>query len=345
MSHLTEASFTDLIVDFCSRQPNPLIHANLLPPAKQNDRLHPSGEPEQENNMTLPRPGIRRLIGISVGLAALFGVGLSGLATAGPKPSARPDPSPTANVAKPTIVLEHGAWADASSWGGVIRRLQSAGYNVVAPPDPLRGLSTDSQYLRSFLSTISGPVVLVGHSYGGAVITNAATGDASVKALVYVDAFAPAQGETVSQLVSQEPGSCLGGGGDPTKVFNFVQDPSLPAGDVELYLKAEADGPYPGFAGCFANDLKPARAAALEAEQRPLAFGAISEPSGPPAWATIPSWYLVGTEDHVIPPAEQLFMAKRAGSHIVEVPASHLSLVSHPDAVTRLIECAARSAA
>src|SRR6202050_3205903 len=111
---------------------------------------------------------------------------------------------------KPTIVLEHGAWANTASWNGVIRRLQADGYTVYAPPNPLQGLTYDSAYLADFLHSISGPIVLVGHSYGGAVITNAATGDTQVKALVYVDAFAPAQGQTLAQLLAAYPGSCVG---------------------------------------------------------------------------------------------------------------------------------------
>jgi pimeloyl-ACP methyl ester carboxylesterase len=243
---------------------------------------------------------------------------------------------------KPTIVLEHGAWADASSWDGVIQRLRQAGYTVDAPPDPLRGLTYDSAYLADYLKTITGPVVLVGHSYGGTVITNAATGNPDVKALVYVDAFIPAQGETLLQLISAQPGSCLAG--NPANVFITVPYPAAPAGDVDLYLKTAADPPYPGFAQCFANGLPASEAAVLAATQRPLAFSAVSAPSGVPAWKTIPSWSVIGTADHVIPPAEQLFMSERAKAHITEVDAGHLSLISDPAAVARVIIDAARAA-
>jgi pimeloyl-ACP methyl ester carboxylesterase len=242
---------------------------------------------------------------------------------------------------KPTIVLEHGAWADASSWDGVIQRLQQAGYTVDAPPDPLQGLSYDSAYLADYLKTITGPIILVGHSYGGAVITNAATGNPNVKALVYVDAFIPAKGETLLQLIAAQPGSCLAG--NPANVFTAVPYPGAPAGDVDLYLKTTPDPPYPGFAQCFANGLPTAEAAVLAATQRPLAFSAASAPSGVPAWKTIPSWSLIGTADHVIPPAEQLFMSKRAKSHITEIAAGHLSLISDPAAVARVILEAARA--
>ena len=138
--------------------------------------------------------------------------------------------------AKPTIVLEHGAWADASSWSRVVKLLQADGYTVDAPPNPLRGLSTDTETLSDYLSTIAGPIVLVGHSYGGAVITDAATGNPNVKALVYIDAFAPAEGETLQQLVGAQPGSALAVA-DPTTVFNLVPYPNAPAGDVDTYLK------------------------------------------------------------------------------------------------------------
>jgi pimeloyl-ACP methyl ester carboxylesterase len=245
-------------------------------------------------------------------------------------------------AAKPTIVLEHGAWADASSWDGVIQRLQRAGYTVDAPPNPLRGLSYDSTYLADYLKTIAGPIVLVGHSYGGAVITNAATGNPEVKALVYVDAFIPAQGDTLLQLINAQPGSCLAG--NPASVFTTVPYPGGPAGDFDLYLKTAPDLPYPGFDECFANGLPAGEAAVLAATQRPLAFSAVSTPSGPPAWQTIPSWSVIGTADHVIPPAEQLAMSRQAGARITEINAGHLSLISDPDAVTKVIIEAAGTA-
>jgi len=248
--------------------------------------------------------------------AAPPGVGASGGASA---------------AGKPTIVLEHGAWADATSWRNVIERLQRRGFTVLAPPNPLRGWVTDSAYLRSFLRTISGPVVLVGHSYGGFVITNAAVGNPAVKALVYVDAFIPDAGEN---LLQRTTGSCLGG--DPTKNFNIVPFP----GGVDLYVKTEADPPFPGLAECFTSGLPAAEAAVVAAVQRPIALNALAEPSGPPAWRTIPAWALVGNEDRVITPAEQTFMAERAHAHVATTDAGHLSLVSRPDAVTDLIVAA-----
>jgi len=235
----------------------------------------------------------------------------------------------------PTIVLEHGAWADGSSWAGVVRRLQHAGYTVDVPPNPLRGLPTDDAYLASFLTTVTGPIVLVGHSYGGAVITNAATGNANVKALVYVDAFIPAQGETILQLTGAKPGSCLAS--KPANVFNFAPYPGAPTGDADLYVKPAL------FPHCFANGLPAEQGAVLASTQRPLAASAISEPSGAPAWTTIPSWSLIGTDDNIIPPAEQRVMSQRAHAHITEIRAPHLSMIAHPEAVTDVILQAAHA--
>ncbi len=240
--------------------------------------------------------------------------------------------------AKPAIVLEHGSWADGSSWNAVIRGLQRAGYTVYAPPNPLRGLSYDSATLADFLKTIPGPIVLVGHSYGGMVITNAAAGDPNVKALVYDDAFIPAQGDTVFGLTAAQPGSCLGPDG-----FNLVPSPGSPTSDPDVYLKVAPNGTYPGFDQCFANGVPAAQAAVLAATQRPSALSAGSDPSGVPAWKTIPSWAVVGTADHVIPLAEQLFMAHRAGAHITEINSGHLSLITHPGTVTQVIIQAANA--
>jgi uncharacterized membrane protein HdeD (DUF308 family)/pimeloyl-ACP methyl ester carboxylesterase len=245
---------------------------------------------------------------------------------------------------KPTIVLLHGAWADSSSWSKEVAELQGDGYTVAVPPNPLRGLPADAAYLADFLQTIPGPVVLVGNSYGGAVITDAATGNRNVKALVFVDAFIPDASESVFGLSSTppppgQPGSCLGG--NPANVFNFVPYPGAPANDVDLYIKSSPNPGFVGFAACFANDLPLSRAAVLSATQRPIAFSALTEPSGAPAWKTIPSWAVVGALDRVIPPFAQLAMAQRAHAQITEVAGSHLALISQADAVTQVIETAA----
>ena len=245
-----------------------------------------------------------------------------------------------ANNSAQTIVLVHGAWADGSSWNGVTSRLQADGYTVWVVPNPLRGLSSDAAYVASILNTIPGPIILVAHSYGGAVITNAATGNPNVKALVYIDGFAPDEGETGLQLAAMPPPpgaslSCVLG--DPSTLFNMVPYPGAPTGDVDLYIKPEL------FPSCFANTLAAKEAAVLAASQRPIVFSALAEPSGTPAWKTIPSWYLVGTLDNVIPPYLQIFMAERANAQIVQVKAPHPSMISNPKAVSDLIETAARA--
>jgi len=222
------------------------------------------------------------------------------------------------------------------SWDGVVQRLQRDGYTVDVPPNPLQGLAYDPAYLADFLHTISGPIILVGHSYGGAVITNAATGDAQVKALVYVDAFAPAQGQTIGQLVSAVPGSCVVAA-DPTTIFNLATFPGAPAGVFDAYVKQSL------FPSCFANGLPANEARMLAATQEPLSTIALSQKSGVPAWKTIPSWAVVGTADHVILPAEQLAMARQAHAHITEVRAPHLSMISDPGVVTQVIVEAAQA--
>ena len=231
---------------------------------------------------------------------------------------------------KPTIVLVHGAWASTSSWDGAISRLQALGFTVYAPPNTLMGLTFDDAYLADFLHSITGPIVLVGHSYGGAVITNAAAGDKQVKALVYVDAFLPAKGESVGQLVAARPGSCVVAK-DPTTIFNLVPYPGAPAGAVDAYLKQSV------FPDCIANGLPAAEQRQLAVTQLPLTTLALSQTSGVPAWKTIPSWAVVGTEDHTIPPAELMFMAERAHSRITTVAAPHVSMISDPGVVTSVI--------
>jgi pimeloyl-ACP methyl ester carboxylesterase len=233
---------------------------------------------------------------------------------------------------RPTIVLVHGAWANSASWDGVIQRLQADGYTVDAPPNPLQGLAYDPAWLADFLHSIPGPIVLVGHSYGGAVITNAATGDDQVKALVYVDAFAPAQGETIAQLLAAYPGSCAA----PANL-NVVPFPGAPAGVGDAYIKQSV------FASCMANGLPASQAQVSAATQSPLATIALTQESGAPAWKTIPSWAVVGTADHALPLVLDLFMAHRAHAHITEVHAPHLSMISDPGAVTDVILQAVRA--
>jgi pimeloyl-ACP methyl ester carboxylesterase len=203
-------------------------------------------------------------------------------------------------------------------------------------PNPLRSLSGDAAYVRAYLETLTGPIVLVGHSYGGAVITNAATGNPNVRALVYVDGFAPDEGEAVTPLAGPDSALAVA---DPTTVFDFVPATLPPTADTDLYLERST------FLTSFANGLSPREARTLAASQRPATFGALSEPSGAPAWRTIPSWYLIGTQDLIIPPAAERAMAERAGSTVSYFRAGHLGLISDPQPVVRVIERAAEATA
>lgn len=240
---------------------------------------------------------------------------------------------------KPTIVLVHGAWADASSFAPQTAALQQAGYTVLVAPNPLRGIENDTTALVNFLNQrTSGPVVLVGHSYGGVVITGAALADPDVKALVYVDAYAPDDGESVQQLTSAQPGSLLAVP-DPTSVFDFVvpyADAPLP--EYDSFIKTDT------FKAAFAASLPSAVTDVLAASQSPVTLGALATPfTGTPAWKTIPSWFFIGTADKVIPAAEQRVMAERAHGTTVEADAPHLSMLDKPGQVTKLITAAARS--
>ncbi|MEU0794229.1 alpha/beta hydrolase [Amycolatopsis sp. NPDC005961] len=277
------------------------------------------------------RPRVRTAALTVVGLAAAAVVA-SGPASA--EPSASPDTSSPPAAGRPTVVLVHGAWADASSFAPVTERLQRDGYTVLAAPNPVRGLVGDAATVAAFVNqATTGPVVLVGHSYGGAVITNAATQAPRVQALAYIDAFAPAEGESTAQLSAAKPGSRLAG--DPATVFDVVQDPSAPAGDPDLYVKR------PLFAQAFAGRLPRQTARQLAAAQTPAAAGALGEPSGVPAWKTIRSWFLVGTADQIIPPAEQFAEAARAHGVVVTAATGHLAMLEVPAAVAALIERAA----
>jgi pimeloyl-ACP methyl ester carboxylesterase len=271
-----------------------------------------------------------------VGLAVTAVAGVVLLLSAGTPAGAGTRVEQRSAAPRSTIVLVHGAWADSSSWSGVVRRLLDARYRVEVFPTPLRSLSGDSAALRTYLTTISGPIVLVGHSYGGAVISDAATGNPHVRALVYVDAFAPENGESVLPLPG--PNSALANP-DPTQVFNLVPATLPPTPDTDLYVKPAL------FVTAFANDLPLRRARVLAATQRPVTLGALSESSVEPAWKTIPSWYEIGTVDKVIPADRQLSMARRAHAHISRAHTGHLPMVSDPSAVTATIKCAARATA
>jgi pimeloyl-ACP methyl ester carboxylesterase len=266
--------------------------------------------------------GTRKARLAAVGLTLVGAIAIpTTVAAASPSSHSQP-------AVKPTIVLEHGAWADGASWSGVVTRLQSDGYTVDVPPNPLRGVANDSAYLASYLATVPGPIVLVGHSYGGFITTNAATGNTNIKALVYVDAYIPAQGETLNGLTSQFTGSQIS-----SDALTFV--PSA-GGVVDAYIQPSQ------FRTILGNDLSARQDAELAATQRPIAASALGDVSGPPAWTDIPSWAVIGTNDHAVPPAAQEFMARRAQATVTKINASHLSLISQPSKVTGVIEEAAR---
>jgi pimeloyl-ACP methyl ester carboxylesterase len=263
--------------------------------------------------------------------AVATAIGLSGLLTLIMPASATPWlGQPDEN--KPTIVLVHGSWADASGWTAVVKQLQRKGYPVIAPANPLRSLTGDSAYIASVLASVEGPIVLVAHSYGGAVITNAAAGNPNVKALVYIAGFAVAPGESLLGLLENFPGS------QALAALRTVPFP-LPDGStgIDSYLVQDK------FHDVFAQDVSPQTAAAMAATQRAAALAAFEEPSGEAAWATIPSWFLIPQQDRVIPPDAHRFMAERAGGYTVEVKGSHAIMVSKPQEVFELIERAAES--
>jgi pimeloyl-ACP methyl ester carboxylesterase len=235
----------------------------------------------------------------------------------------------SAQDSKPTVVLVHGAFAESDSWNGVLTKLIAKGYPTVAAANPLRGVKSDADYVASIFKGIEGPIVLVGHSYGGSVITNAVNGNKNVKALVYVAAFAPDTGETAIELSGRYPGSTLG----PT----LAPPVALPSGGKDLYIQQSK------FHNQFAADVPVAEAKLMASTQRPVTDAALNEASGVPAWKSTPSWFIYGSRDLNIPPAAHAFMAKRANSKetIAVNGASHVVMISHPDAVAKLIEQAA----
>jgi pimeloyl-ACP methyl ester carboxylesterase len=228
---------------------------------------------------------------------------------------------------QPTVVLVHGAFADASGWNGVIERLQAEGVQVTAPPNPLRGIAIDSAYIASYLEQIPGPVLAVGHSYGGAVITNAATNANNVVGLVYVAAFAPDEGETLGDIESNSRDSVL------LPALDALQYPTGQGEEtaVEFAIKLE------NYHDAFAADLPAEQTSVMAATQRPIAELAFPEPNGEPAWKKLPSWAVVATGDKTAGSDVVRSMAERAGATITEVEGSHVIMVSQPQVVADVI--------
>jgi pimeloyl-ACP methyl ester carboxylesterase len=224
----------------------------------------------------------------------------------------------------------HGAFADSGSWDGVVRRLQAVNFQVIAAANPLRGVNSDAAYVAGIVDQLQGPVVLVGHSYGGLVISAAAVGKANVKALVFVAGFAPETGETGIGLTARFPGSTLG--------TTLAPPVPLHTGGNDLYIRQDK------FQQQFAADVPAVLAAQMAAGQRPIAEAALNEPAAEPAWRVVPSWFVYGDKDNNIPAALQAFMAERAGSvrTVVVKGASHVVMTSQPDAVAMLIAEAAK---
>ncbi len=224
------------------------------------------------------------------------------------------------------IVLVHGAWADGSSWSAVIQRLQAKGYNVISPQFPLTSLSDDVARLRQVLNALTGPTIVVGQSYGGEIMTGLGTDAPNVVGLVYICAWAPDTGDSILSLAAPYPLS-----------------PAL----TELRVDAEGFAwiTQENFLNYFAPDVNPPQANIMYAVQQPFHTSIFGHPMDTPAWRTIPSWYLVTTEDQMIPPDLQRFMAQRMGATTEEIRASHVPMVSHPNEVTQLIEQAAQAVA
>ena len=240
-------------------------------------------------------------------------------------------PVQAAPAVKPTVILVHGAFADATSWNGVAAKLRADGYPVIGAANPLRSVKGDAEVVSNIVKSVKGPVVLVGHSYGGAVISSAANGNANVKSLVYVAAFAPDQGETALELSGRFPGGTLGQA--------LAEPVTLASGGKDFYIDQDK------FHQQFAADVPAAQARLMAVAQRPIAEAALTEASGAPAWKKLPSYFIYGTGDKNIPAAALGFMAERADSKktVAIKGASHVVMTSHPAAVARLIEDAAQA--
>jgi pimeloyl-ACP methyl ester carboxylesterase len=263
-------------------------------------------------------------------VADLGSIGSGSSVAASPRGSfmAQATPSPVSGT--PTVVLVHGAFADGSSWSGVIEKLQAAGVSVTAPANPLRGIFADSAYTASVFAQTPGPVIAVGHSYGGAVISNAATNAANVVGLVYVAAFSPDEGEKLQDVTAKSKDAILG------TALVQLKYPTGQGSATEIEFGVNPDL----FHEVFAADLSASQAAVMAATQRPVSALAFGEPSGAPAWKKLPSWAVVATEDRAAGTDIVRSMAERAGATITDVAGSHVIMVSQPQAVTDVIQSA-----
>ncbi|MGC4107131.1 MAG: alpha/beta hydrolase [Thermomicrobiales bacterium] len=275
----------------------------------------------------------RATIGITAGSIALASGTLATTAQeATPMPASTPQASPASST--PTVVLVHGAFADASGWAGVITFLKKAGIAVVAPPNPLRGIRSDAAYIASFANQLAGPVLMVGHSYGGAVITNAAPQVASAMGLVYVAAFIPDEGETLQALSAQASDSKLG---PALRASNYPRPDGSTGQEFSIDPAA--------FHKVFCADLPEELATRMALSQRPAADIGFGEPSGPAGWKTLPSWAVIATADVTIGTLGLRAMAERAGATTVDVDSSHVAMISQPEAVANFIQKALASVA
>jgi pimeloyl-ACP methyl ester carboxylesterase len=229
-------------------------------------------------------------------------------------------------MARPNIVLVHGAWADGSCWSEVIEQLQADGYHVTAPQLPMTALDANVARVRQVLNRQDGPTIVAGHSYGGQIMTALGQDAPNAVALVYIAAFGLDEGETIGALLQQGP---------PT--------PAL------AHLDVDAQGfawlPEDDFLGHFAADVDPAKARVMHAVQQPLALSSLSDVMGVPAWKSLPSWFMVAENDEAIPPDAERSFAKRMGATTVEVASSHVAMVSHPADVVQLVKAAAEAVA
>ncbi|WP_394841729.1 alpha/beta hydrolase [Pendulispora brunnea] len=271
----------------------------------------------------------------AIATVLMLGAAAIGCATT-PPPAAQAETTSqrTVDPSKPTVVLVHGAFADSSSWNGVVSRLQQRGYPVIAPANQLRGVETDAASVKSVLKSVTGPIVLVGHSYGGVVISQAAKDEPSVKALVYIAAFIPEAGESAVDLATKYPGAKF----SPATLRSVKYTMADGKEGSDTYIRTEA------FRDVFAADVPQDTVALMAATQRPVEIAALNTKfTGTPAWKSVPSWALVASGDNAIPAASERFMAERAKAHIVEINASHAVSVSQPEAVANIIDEAGRS--